>query len=55
MENESETRKSRIWVHLQFILAIISETAEKIATGDLSRRIPSVSEDELGKLATVLN
>lgn len=36
-------------------IAIIGETAEKIATGDLSQRIPPVSEDELGKLAAVLN
>lgn len=36
-------------------IAIISETADKIATGDLSQRIPSVSDDELGKLAAVLN
>lgn len=34
----------------------ISETAEKIATGDLSQRIPvAKSEDELGRLAGVLN
>jgi heavy metal sensor kinase len=37
-------------------IASISETAEKIATGDLSQRIPSAkSEDELGRLASVLN
>jgi signal transduction histidine kinase len=37
-------------------IANISETAEKIATGDLSQRIPTAtSEDELGKLASVLN
>ena len=37
-------------------IANISETAEKIATGDLAQRIPTAtSEDELGKLASVLN
>ncbi len=37
-------------------IAIISGTAEKIATGDLSQRIPAAnSEDELGRLAGVLN
>lgn len=36
-------------------IAVISETAEKIATGDLSQRIPPVADDELGKLAAVLN
>jgi heavy metal sensor kinase len=34
----------------------ISETAEKIATGDLAQRIPTAStEDELGKLTNILN
>lgn len=36
-------------------LAVISATAEKIATGDLAQRIPAVSEDELGVLTQVLN
>lgn len=36
-------------------IAAISATAEKIATGDLSQRIPATSEDELGCLAFVLN
>lgn len=36
-------------------IAVISETADKIATGDLSQRIPPVADDELGKLAAVLN
>lgn len=37
-------------------IAAISDTAEKIATGDLSQRIPTTAaEDELGRLASVLN
>ncbi|MBB5035235.1 sensor histidine kinase [Prosthecobacter vanneervenii] len=36
-------------------IQVISETAEKIATGTLSQRIPPVSDDELGRLAAVLN
>ena len=35
-------------------IQIISETAEKIATGALSQRIPAVSDDELGRLAACL-
>ncbi|MEA3213564.1 MAG: two-component system, OmpR family, sensor kinase [Chthoniobacter sp.] len=37
-------------------IAAISDTAEKIATGDLSQRIPTAnSDDELGRLTSVLN
>jgi two-component system OmpR family sensor kinase len=37
-------------------IAVISETAEKIASGDLSMRIPTgTSMNELGRLAQVLN
>ncbi|MCX6848608.1 MAG: ATP-binding protein [Verrucomicrobia bacterium] len=46
------------WIASRMIqpIAVISETAEKIATGDLSQRIPTAtSEDELSKLANVLN